>query len=59
MDNFDTNSFAHDGRKDFFNWVNVAQGAFDYAADVRGYTWGAALEYLTTGSFVPGDSPYR
>jgi carbohydrate-selective porin OprB len=45
VDIFDNNAFAHDGRKDFFNWVNVAQGAFDYAADVRGYTWGAALEY--------------
>lgn len=45
VDIFDNNSFAHDGRNDFFNWVNVAHGAFDYAADVRGYTWGAALEY--------------
>lgn len=45
VDIFDNNSFAHDGRKDFFNWVNVTYGAFDYAADVRGYTWGAALEY--------------
>lgn len=45
VDIFDNNAFAHDGRKDFFNWVAVAHGAFDYAADVRGYTWGAALEY--------------
>jgi len=45
VDIFDNNAFAHDGRKDFFNWVSVAHGAFDYAADVRGYTWGAALEY--------------
>ena len=45
VDIFDNNAFAHDGRKDFLNWVNVAHGAFDYAADVRGYTWGAALEY--------------
>ncbi len=45
VDLFDNNTFAHDGRKDFFNWVNVAYGAYDYAADVRGYTWGAALEY--------------
>lgn len=44
-DIFDGNDFAHDGRKDFMNWVNVAGGAFDYAADVRGYTIGAALEY--------------
>lgn len=45
MDIFDGNAYAHDGRKDFFNWVNVAGGAFDYAADVRGYSIGAAIEY--------------
>jgi high affinity Mn2+ porin len=45
VDIFDNNAYAHDGRRDFFNWVNVTYGAFDYAADVRGYTWGAALEY--------------
>ncbi len=45
MDVFDGNAYAHDGRKDFFNWVNVTGGAFDYAADVRGYTIGAAIEY--------------
>jgi len=44
MDIFDGNAYAHDGRKDFFNWVNVAGGAFDYAADVRGYSIGAAIE---------------
>ena len=45
MDIFDGNAYAHDGRRDFFNWVNVAGGAFDYAADVRGYSIGAAIEY--------------
>lgn len=45
MDIFDGNAYAHDGRKDFLNWVNVAGGAFDYAADVRGYSIGAAIEY--------------
>lgn len=45
VDVFDDNAYAHDGRMDFLNWVNVDYGAFDYAADVRGYTWGAALEY--------------
>ncbi len=44
MDIFDGNAYAHDGRRDFFNWVNVAGGAYDYAADVRGYSIGAALE---------------
>jgi high affinity Mn2+ porin len=45
MDIFDGNAYAHDGRRDFLNWVNVAGGAFDYAADVRGYSIGAAIEY--------------
>jgi len=45
MDIFDGNAYAHDGRHDFFNWVNVAGGAYDYAADVRGFSIGAALEY--------------
>ena len=45
MDIFDGNAYAHDGRRDFFNWVSVAGGAYDYAADVRGYSIGVALEY--------------
>lgn len=45
VDLFDVTTGAHDTRNDFMNWVNVAGGAFDYAADVRGYTWGAALEW--------------
>jgi high affinity Mn2+ porin len=45
MDIFDGNAYAHDGRRDFLNWVNVAGGAYDYAADVRGYSIGATLEY--------------
>jgi len=63
MDLFDGNSYAKDGRRDFMNWVNVAGGAFDYAADVRGYSVGAALEYyrddwaLRAGRFmVPRES---
>ncbi len=45
-DMFDNNSFAHDGRSQFMNWALVAQGAYDFAADARGYTWGAAIEYV-------------
>ncbi len=44
-DIFDANRYAHDGRRDFMNWVAVTHGAYDYAADVRGYTIGAAVEY--------------
>ena len=44
-DIFDANSYAHDGRRQFLNWSFLTHGAYDYAADSRGYSWGAALEY--------------
>ncbi len=43
-DVFDTNRYAHDPRSDFLNWAVVDGGAFDYAADAWGYTFGAAAE---------------
>ena len=45
LDIFDGSAFAHDPRTQFLNWSLIAHGAFDYAADQRGYTVGAALEY--------------
>jgi high affinity Mn2+ porin len=45
IDVFDTNPFAHDGRTQFLNWALLAHGAYDFAADTRGYTWGIAAEY--------------
>ena len=45
VDIFDTNSYAHDPRLDFANWAGVEAGAFDYAADAWGYTYGAAIEW--------------
>lgn len=45
IDIFDDNAFAHDGRTQFINWALLTHGAFDFAADTRGYTWGLALEY--------------
>jgi len=44
-DLFDNNGQAHDARSQFLNWALLAHGAWDFAADARGYTWGAALEY--------------
>lgn len=43
-DVFDTNTYAHDPRADFFNWSVVDAGSFDYAADAWGYTYGGAAE---------------
>jgi high affinity Mn2+ porin len=45
VDVFDTNKYAHDPRNDFLNWSIVDQGAFDYAANTWGYTYGAAVEW--------------
>lgn len=43
-DLFDANSYAHDPRADFMNWSVWEGGAYDYAADQRGYTDGIAAE---------------
>jgi high affinity Mn2+ porin len=45
VDIFDTNQYAHDPRNDFLNWSIIDQGAFDYAANAWGYTYGAAAEW--------------
>lgn len=45
VDIFDTNRYAHDPRDDFLNWSIVEAGAFDYAADAWGYTYGSAVEW--------------
>jgi high affinity Mn2+ porin len=45
VDIFDTNIYAHDPRNDFLNWSIIDQGAFDYAANVWGYTYGDTAEW--------------
>jgi high affinity Mn2+ porin len=45
VDIFDTNTYAHDPRNDFLNWSIIDQGAFDYAANSWGYTYGGAAEW--------------
>lgn len=44
-DIFDTNAYAHDPKRDFLNWSLIDSGAFDYAADAWGYSYGAAAEW--------------
>jgi high affinity Mn2+ porin len=44
-DFFDNNKFSHDPRSQFFNWALMSGGGWDYPANVRGYTWGAMMEY--------------
>ena len=44
MDFFDDNTYSHDPRTQFLNWADWTAGAWDFAADTRGYTWGFVLE---------------
>ncbi len=43
-DLFDANSYSHDPRTQFLNWALMDAGAYDYAADQKGYTDGIAVE---------------
>ena len=44
-DVFDVNSVGSDSHLQFTNWTIDNNGAWDYAADTRGYTVGGILEY--------------
>ena len=44
-DFFDLNSVGGDSHLQFMNWAVDQNGAYDYAAETRGYTFGAILEY--------------
>ena len=45
LDYFDNNPYAKDPREQFTNWAFLTHGAWDYAADARGYTVAAMAEY--------------
>ncbi len=46
-DFFDGNRYSHDPRTQFIGWAVMYNGAWDYPADVRGYTWGWVHEFHT------------
>jgi len=48
-DFFDNSSVSHDPRSDFMNWALMNNGAYDYAANTRGYTYGFVAEYVRPG----------
>ncbi len=51
-DFFDDNKYSHDPRTQFMGWGVMFNGAWDYPADVRGYTWGWVHEvHLKKWSF--------
>ena len=45
VDFFDLNTWGSDSHLQFMNWTVDNNGAYDYAANTRGYTDGAILEY--------------
>ncbi len=49
VDFFDVNSVAGDSHLQFLNWTVDNNGAYDYAADTRGYTYGAVAQYIDRG----------
>lgn len=53
LDVFDKNAYANDPRRQFMNWGHMANLAYDYAADSRGFSWGAA------GEWYQGDWVFR
>ena len=44
-DFFDVNGVGSDSHYQFMNWTIDNNGAYDYAADTRGYTYGVMVEY--------------
>ncbi len=49
LDYFDSNRYSHDPRTQFLNWSIMAAGAYDFAANARGYTYGLIGEYFDDG----------
>jgi high affinity Mn2+ porin len=45
-DDFDDNTYSHDARTQFLNWTLMSNGAWDYPADVRGYTYGGSIQVI-------------
>lgn len=48
-DFFDDNKYSKDPRTQFFNWSLWANGAWDYPANTRGYTFGLVAELIKPG----------
>lgn len=61
-DFFDDNAYSHDPRSEFFNWSLMSNGAWDYPANTRGYTWGGVVELIKPGYAIRVSSvmmPYK
>jgi hypothetical protein len=51
-DFFDQNDVGSDSHLQFLNWTVDSNGAYDYAADTRGYTQGVLIEYHDHGTVL-------
>jgi high affinity Mn2+ porin len=49
LDFFDQNSYSHEPRTQFYNWALMGNGAYDYPANTRGYTYGFVEELVYPG----------
>jgi high affinity Mn2+ porin len=45
-DFYDKNAYSHDPRTQFQNWSLMSNGAWDYPANTKGYTWGLVAEWI-------------
>ncbi len=45
-DFYDKNTLSHDPRTQFFNWSLMSNGAWDYPANTKGYTFGVVAELI-------------
>jgi hypothetical protein len=63
LDVFDRNGVAGDPRQGFLNQSFMTYAAYDFPADARGYSWGAAAELywddwaIRVGTLVPPQNP--
>jgi len=44
-DFFDDNRYGHDPRTQFLDWSLMYNGAWDYPADLRGYSYGGTIDF--------------
>src|SRR5205823_4190164 len=51
-DFFDANDVGSESLLQFLNWTMDSNGAYDYAADTRGYTQGMVIEYHDHGTVL-------
>lgn len=51
-DFYDNNPYSHDARSQFMNWVLMDNGAWDYPANTRGYTYGAVIQLIEPTWYV-------